>query len=119
MIKITKGTTNQIYTTLSERGYVSSDAISMSIVGKQNDNTKIITLGDDISVNPARWNVFEIEDNEIEDLDNAVVNFTQPSYDYFIYKGDILLEKGLLRVDGLINETEFNIDNNNTEYTFT
>ena len=92
MIKITKEVTNQVYTTISERGYVSGDVVLMHIVGKQ--------------------------DNEVEDLTNAVVNFTQPSYDYFIFKGDVLLEKGLLRVDGLTTQEEFTIDNNNTEYTF-
>lgn len=117
---------NYIYPTLNERGWNGTDNLFMKIIGKESSNEKIITLGTDTTTNSARFNKFELIVSGSDNLPNAIVNFDEASYNYFIYSspsGSILtdsplLEMGMLRVEGLITTNSFEITGSNNTYIF-
>ena len=129
MLVINKNTisgSNYIHPTLNEKGWNGTDNLFMKIIGKESFNEKIITLGTDTTTNSVRFNKFELIASGSEDLSNAIVNFTESSYNYFIYSspsGSIidespLLEKGMLTVEGLITTNSFEITGSNNTYIF-
>jgi hypothetical protein len=119
---ITGSVTSSIYLTLNERTYPTGSGLILKLIGKENNDTLSVTLGSDISINPARYNKFIITDSASADLTNAIVDFNQASYDYYVYavtgSTEVFLEKGLLKVEGLIDTTNYDLGNTNTEYTF-
>lgn len=134
MLKVNRRTnptgsiTSSLYLTLDERGYTPSTGsyLLMKLIGKENNDESVLVLGSDNSMNPARYNKFTVTDSASISLNNAVFNFNQPSYDYYIYSSvsasiladSTMLEKGLLKVNGLIDTTQINLGNNNNEITF-
>lgn len=117
---------NPIYPTLNEYGWNGSDMLFMKIIGKESANEKLITLGNDLSTNPIRMNKFILISSGSEDLENAIVDFSESSYNYYIYSSPTssllndspLLEKGLLRVKGLIDNNSFEVTGSNNTYIF-
>ena len=132
MIKVNRRTnptgsvTSSLYLTLDERGYTSGEYLLLKLIGKENNDENVLVLGSDNSMNPGRYNKFTVTDSASISLDEAIFNFNQPSYDYYIYNSvsasilvdSTLLEKGLLKVNGLIDNTQINLGNNNSEITF-
>ena len=132
MIKVNRRTnptgsvTSSLYLTLDERGYTPGEYLLLKLIGKENNDENVLVLGSDNSMNPGRYNKFTVTDSASISLDEAIFNFNQPSYDYYIYNSvsasilvdSTLLEKGLLKVNGLIDNTQINLGNNNSEITF-
>lgn len=121
------GSLNNVYVTLNERGWNGSDNLFLKLVSKTSSNVnKIVTLGSDISTNPARFNVFQLIDSGSEDLSNSIVNFDELNYDYFIYSSPSasilddspLLEKGILRVKGLDTDLSYSVTQSINVYKF-
>jgi hypothetical protein len=119
---------NPIYPTLNEMGWNGTDNLFMKLVGKESSNEKIVTLGNDTTTNSDRFNKFILIASGSEDLSNAIVDFSETSYNYFIYSSPSasilvtspLLEKGLLKVEGLLSNSisSFEVTGSNNTYIF-
>lgn len=108
MIQITSNTSSMIYLTLSERA-VNTDSISLTLRGTDNNDEITWSLGSDLSVNKTRWNQYLVNDSG---------SLTQTIYEYSAYSGSALLEKGILKVNGLDTTTSYVFTGSNTSYTF-
>lgn len=128
MIYIERGEINDVCLTLNEKTTISPVYYLMEIYSNQNHSSKVLYLGTDNSSNPNRWNEFEVEENDIEDLANGIVSLISGTYDYYVFESTSsnidksgvvsLVESGKLTVPGEgLNLTTY--DDPLDEYTFT
>lgn len=129
MIYITKNKLNYPIVTVSEKTTIPTPYYLMRLTSKDTLEDKILRLGPDESLNPVRYNMFEITESVVDDLDNGIINLNAgATYDYTIHQtpyatgntenllGEIV-ERGLLTVEGgEVNNTVIN--NNDTIKVF-
>ena len=135
MILIEPNSLNKIYVTVEEINPYSGSTTSgtytyiMNLISNENrSEVKDFPLGDDLSLNPFRYNKFEITESVNEDLPNGIVHLPDNTYDYKIYVIEgtgstidntaVLCETGLLQVDLSSTTTTTTYNNINDEYTF-
>jgi hypothetical protein len=127
MINIIKGSINVCVFTLNEKTTFTDAKYLLELYSNDDRGTKVLKLGTELSSDIIRFNQFNIEESDTEDLINAVISLNVGTYDYKVYEteSDLItlvdanvVETGKLVVTG--EETESTTyDNNTNEYTFT
>lgn len=128
MIVIDKNSINRVILTLTENTTISSPFFLFEFISQDNREVKVFTASD-ISMNTCRYNEFNIEENDTEDLLNGIVNLSVNGYyKYTVYQQDSstnldvtltdkILEKGKVYIKGDIKpvRTTYN-DSDDNEY---
>jgi hypothetical protein len=89
MIRINKSSINNIVVTLTEKTTIVNPFYLMDVYSNQTQESKVVSMGSDISSNKTRWNEFSITENSAEDLLNGVISLNEGTYDYFIWESAI------------------------------
>lgn len=89
MITIKKGIVNSVTFTLNEKTTIASPFYFLELYSNSDRNNKIVRLVNDISINKIRWNEFEIEENDTEDLENGIISLDGGTYDYFVWQSSV------------------------------
>jgi hypothetical protein len=108
MISINKGEQNTIVLTLSERLTLPSSAYVFKFIHDQSGAEKVFA-GQDQSLFQERYNLFNIEETDVEDFYSAKVELKEGFHHYYIYEvspssppvitpSDLLLEEGKVLV---------------------
>lgn len=88
MIIIEKANTNSVTLTLSERVTISPVTFVFKFVGDQSGREKLFT-SQDLSPSKDRYNLFEIEETESENLYEGKVTLEEGYHHYYVYQVDV------------------------------
>lgn len=84
-MRIVKNFTNKVALTLSQETTNNDSEWIIEFVNVLSKESKVVCL-EDISEFQERSNIFEIIENENEDLSNSVVSLSEGQYDYTVYE---------------------------------
>jgi len=125
MITIQKAQANNIVLTLTEKTTIAPVFYLLELVSNQNNDSKVVYLGTDISIDTSRWNEFILTEDNTDDLPNSVISLEATTYDYFAWEststdfadavGIVESGKCLVNGDDIIVST---FDDKPDEYTF-
>ena len=125
MIIIQKAQTNRLSFTLFEKTTIAPAYYYLELFSNQNHDKKAVYLGADSSMNLERYNQFDIEENDVENLDNGIISLEPTTYDYFVWQCSevdfntkvSIVESGKAKVNGVASESN-DITSKPKEYTF-
>lgn len=126
MINIKREIVNKVTLTLTELSTLDNPYYILELYSNENRSTKFVYLGTDKSPNKIRYNLFKLEETELEDLIDSKVSLPSESYDYKVWESETLtlvvdsfkgvVESGKLIVSSEVDDKEY--INNKTEYTY-
>jgi hypothetical protein len=88
MIRLNQNSENQVFVTFGELSIISNANYILKLKNNQTNTNKNLRLGNNLSPNQMRWDIFDIELvplNE-EDLENAKINLMDGTYNYEAYE---------------------------------
>ena len=86
MLRLERNKTQRIVLTLTEKTTINPVFYFLEFFENQDHDSKILTLGTDLSGNTQRYNEFEITENSTEDLPNGIITLSLGDYDYFVWE---------------------------------
>ena len=126
MINLIKNQSNTAIFTLQEKTTIVDALYYIEVYSNQNHDSKVMTLSGDSSANIARYNQFDIIENDTEDLTGGTISLIAGTYDYFVWQSasapfdklkSSIVESGKMNVTGT-GTTSTTFTDNNNEITF-
>lgn len=86
MIRIQKSQANNIVFTLKEKTTIAPVYYFLVLFSNQDHDEKVISLLTNNSTDTERYDEFVVTENDIEDLQNAIVSLNPTTYDYTVWE---------------------------------
>ncbi len=116
MILINKNTSNSVVLTLNEGRTTENPVYVFLFIDDQTQENKIF-YSQNLSTNKDRYDLFNIIENDTEDLSNGIISLNEGFQHYLIYENNLsgkILERGKVKVLGTTTEYVFEPDYNTT-----
>lgn len=88
MLRVNQNSLNYITLTLDEKATLASPNYLLQLKSNQSDESKVVRLSGDTSVNTSRYNRFPLtlSGSSSEDLDLGIINLVGGTYDYYAWE---------------------------------